>query len=105
MTISVQINTHISQDEDGGGVSRRTRSDSKNLDIENLKEELKKHGGNSTSEIYIIHPKTHKKIQITHKQRQQIINHVDSEENLEIYLDSLEKAKQQWIDNLSKVNK
>lgn len=105
MVISVQINTHISQDEDGGVVSRQTYPESKNLNIEDLKKELKKHAENSKSEIHIIHPKTHKKIQITNKQRQQIINHVDSEESLEIYLDSLEKAKQQRIDDLSKENK
>ncbi len=104
VTIHIRIETEAEQDsmELPITISKKVGTMQKEVDMEELKQELQKSKNSNKREISIVHPKTGSIIKIRDKECQQIIDHVHSEEDLEIYLDSLENAKQKRIDELSK---
>lgn len=96
----VTINIRIEGETKFDGVdlpitaTKTIRKQSKEVDIDGLKEEIQKTQNTPKGEISIVHPKTGKTIRIRDKEQSEIIDHVHSEQNLETYLDSLQKAKQ-----------
>ena len=107
--VTIHIRIEGETEFDGVGLpvtaTKTIGTQSKEVDIDKLKEEIKKIQNTPKGEISIVHPKTGKTIRIRDQEQSEIIDHVHSEQDLEIYLDSLEKAKQQRIDDLSKEKK